>query len=320
MTTTMRIEGVATLLSSLSHGGEHAGTVQYLRRERVVQADGTTREVPVVSGNALRGVLRRHAAQRLWEMLGRPTLPLPTLDALFSGGALAKAGAGNSLTPRQLAQLRDLVPMVSLFGCAGGGRIIEGRLLVGKLTPVCAETAHLMPPGVAPADPQSVWGMLQVEEFSRSDDARRLTPAYAALAAPQARPAPELPQASMLATTADDEADAGLLARDTAQQMRYGVETLAAGTRLHWWLAVRNATDLEVDCLRDTLAAWAATGAHLGGRSATGHGRLQLDVAQWVTTGPQVTAGAPLPARSDDLARYTEAHRAEALEALSWLN
>lgn len=306
---TLRIEGAATALSSISHGGEHAGTTQSLRRERIIQPDGTVAEIPVISGNSLRGILRDHAANQLWQMLGEPELPLPVFDALWGGGALAKAGAGHVLSGVQLSQLRSRVPMVSLFGCAGGGRIIEGRLQVGKLVPIVAETAHLCPPTLTSVTPASIWEHLQIEEFSRQDDAKRSTLAPAIAGA--------LPAANQNGTLVDD----GPLPvqREVAQQMRYGIETLAAGTRLWWWMAVRNASDLELAVLRDALNSWGAAGAHIGGRSSTGHGRLALDVAQWATVSARATVGDPLPTLSDSLAAYCRANTSDILEALSWL-
>jgi len=292
-----RSEGVATLLSSVSHGGEHAGTVQMLRRERVVQPDGSVTEVPVISGNALRGILRDHSAGLLWRALGEPELPLPVFHVLWSGGALAKAGAGHVITSQQLAELRRLVPHVSLFGAAGGGRIIEGKLLVGKLTPVCAETAHIMPPGALAGGERSIWEMLQVEEFSRRDDAKR--PALTAAIA-----------GGGVLESGDGKPDG------PAQQMRYGIETIAAGTRLHWWIGLRDVTGLEAETFRAALASWAADGAHLGGRSATGHGRLAISSDSWVSAAPALTAGSALPAGPEG---HAAEHRDRILEALGWL-
>lgn len=297
--TSYRIEGVATLLSSASHGGDHAGTVQMLRRERIVQPDGTVPEVPVISGNAFRGILRDYSAGLLWRALGEPELPLPVFHVLWSGGALAKAGAGHVITSAQLAELRALVPHVSLFGAAGGGRIIEGKLAVGKLTPVCAETAHILPSAALTGAERSIWEQLQIEEFSRRDDAKR--PALA-------------PAISDGGTLDGDGKPDG-----PAQQMRYGVETIAAGTRLHWWIGLRDVTDLEAETFRQALMAWAADGAHLGGRSATGHGRLAVDHSQWVSAVPALTSGRALEAAADPLAGHAGMHRDRILQALGWL-
>jgi CRISPR type IV-associated protein Csf2 len=303
MTRDLRIEGAATLLSSLSHGGEHAGTVGFLRREKIVGPAGIT-EVPVVSGNALRGLLRDHAARLWWELLDRPRLPVPVFHLLWSGGSLAKAGATHAISARQLAEVRQLIPMVSLFGGSGAGKIIEGKLRVGKLTPICAETAHLVPSEVASADLPSIWEALQIEEFTRRDDAKRdqLQPAIGAVDR----------DTGALLDASSESADA------PAQQMRYGVETLAAGARLHWWMSLHDVTDVEIALFAAAVDAWRSAGAHLGGRSATGHGRLHLDVAQWAEQSA-TTVGAALDGASDDRLRtHVAEHHDDILEAMAW--
>lgn len=318
MSTTYRIEGVATVLSSVSHGGEHAGTVMYMRREKIIQPDGNVAEVPIISGNALRGVLRDHAAKAFWCSLGRPQLPLPVFHLLWSGGALAKTGAQHVLGARQLSQVRDLVPVVSLFGGSGAGKIIEGRLQVGKLMPICAETRHLMPSGIDVDDVRSVWEMLQIEEFTRRDDAKR-DQLHAAIegVADEGTPVEQAVLLEMLAHEPPVEAQPDA----PAQQMRYGVETLAAGTRLHWWVRLAEINELERALFAAAIESWVASGAHIGGRSATGHGRLRLDIAQWSHQAATVTVGQALElSRSarEILEQHASAHHAEIMSVLDW--
>lgn len=312
MTRDLRIEGVATLLSSLSHGGEHAGTVGYLRREKIVQPDGSVVEVPVVSGNALRGILRDYAAEVFWAALGRPELPAPVFHLLWSGGSLAKAGSGHVLGARQLADVRRLIPVVSLFGGSGAGKIIEGKMRAGKLVPVCAETAHLMPEGIS--GDRSVWDMLQIEEFTRRDDAKRdrLHVAIAGMTTPAA-----IEPGTLL--TVEPHAPAVEATDGPAQQMRYGVETLAAGARLHWWMTLHGVTDVESALLAQAIEAWSRGGAHIGGRSATGHGRLRLDVQTWQAASPTITVGDALAVPdADPLGDHVTGHRDAIVEALGW--
>jgi len=315
MTTTLRIEGTATLLSSLVHGGDHAGTIGYMRREKIIGADGVPVDVPVVSGNAFRGLLRDHAATVFHAALGRPALPLQVFHLLWSGGALAKAGAGHVLGARQLGEVRRLIPVVSLFGGSGAGKIIEGKVRVGKLVPVCAETAHILPADLAGQATRSIWEMLQIEEFTRRDDSKRdqLHSAIEGLAAP-AVTAPA--QAALLAVA--EHAPAVEATDGPAQQMRYGVETLAAGTCLHWWVSLRDVTDVEVALFAAAVDAWLVDGAAIGGRSATGHGRLRLDVHQWSHEVPHTTVGTALAVDGDPLAAHIANHRAEIVEALNW--
>lgn len=308
MTRNLRIEGIATLLSSLSHGGEHAGTVGYLRREKIVQPDGSISEVPIVSGNALRGILRDHAAEVFWASLGRPELPAPVFHLLWSGGALAKAGAGHVLGARQLADVRNLIPVVSLFGGSGAGKIIEGKMRVGKLVPICAETTHLMPDGVG--NTRSVWDMLQIEEFTRRDDAKR-DRLHAAI---EGMGTPVIEAGRTLAVEAQAPAVEG-----PAQQMRYGVETLAAGSLLHWWITLHGVTDVESALLAQAIEEWSRGGAHIGGRSATGHGRMRLDVQAWQAATQTITVGDALATPDGDVLRdHVTGHRDAIIEALGW--
>lgn len=310
-TTSHRIEGVATLLSSLSHGGEHAGTVGFLRREKIAQPEGGVVDVPIVSGNALRGLLRDHAADVFWRALGQPELPVAVFHLLWSGGSLSKAGTSKSLNAQQLSRVRDLIPLVSLFGGSGAGRIIEGKLSVGKLVPICTETAHILPEGLTPSE--SVWSMLQIEEFTRRDDAKRdlLQPAIAPGNQPAAIEAPATLDLGITTEPAAKDVEDG-----PAQQMRYGVETLAAGTRLHWWMSLRHVTDCERDLFVAAVNSWSTDGAHIGGRSATGHGRLRLDVHQWQHATPTVTVGQSLAVTGSPLAAHCDKWRDEIIDTL----
>lgn len=316
MTTPTRsivLDGVATVLSSIIHGGERAGTISYLRREQVVQPDGTVEDVPVLSGNGLRGVLRDVSAEMLWRQIGEPDLPMPVFHALWSGGALAKTGSGKALDPIRLGRLRRLVPHIALFGCAGGGRIIEGKLRVGKLVPITTETAHIIPARLAELATSSYEDRVQIEHYVRTDDARKATwrelgaaPAHAAIGTGTVG-ALDLAEP----VTVDDTP-----AEETTQ-MRYGVETIAPGTRLWCSFGLTHATDAEWAWFAETLGTWSASGAHFGGRSAVGHGRLRLELDQFGEMAPRLV-------RSHDLALVPSqaldaAQAAEVIEALSWL-
>jgi CRISPR type IV-associated protein Csf2 len=144
MSTTVIWTGTLTAVSSIVHGGDTRGTITLLHREVVVQPDGRPVFVPVISGNAFRGRLRRIGEELLRDTLRyEGELPLSVAHALRGGGALAKT-PGTPLSGRRLAALRDLVPHVGVFGCAGGGRIVDGCLQVGKVMPFLAETAHIL--------------------------------------------------------------------------------------------------------------------------------------------------------------------------------
>ena len=60
-----------TALSSISHnGGQSFGINSKLRREGFVQPDGSVEDVPVLSGNGLRGLLRDRGMLHMCRALG----------------------------------------------------------------------------------------------------------------------------------------------------------------------------------------------------------------------------------------------------------
>lgn len=308
---TWRMEGAATVAASLAHNGDREGTTTYFRTEKVIQPDGSVVHVPIGSGNGLRGLLRDVSADLLWDLMGRPQLPTPVYHFLYSGGQLGKAGSTKVIGSRQLATMRALIPHVGLFGGSGAGRIIEGRLKVGKLVPIVTETAHLVPAGLLTGAERSIHDYAQIEEFSRRDDTHR--PRSAAAIDGVARP--ETLSGADALLVIDDAPEPE---RDgPANQMRYGTQTLPMGLRMHWWIRLDHVTDLEAAWFAAVLSQWAADGSVFGGRSATGHGRLILDAAGWVQSRPQVTDGTDqLPEAGVCLAEHVTQHRDQILDHL----
>ena len=247
---TYHMEGAATVASSIAHNGDREGTTVYFRTEKVVQPDGSVVHVPIGSGNGMRGLLRDISADLLWDLMGQPTLPPPVYHFLYAGGQLAKAGSGKVMSSRQLAQLRQMVPHVGLFGGSGAGRIIEGRLRVGKLVPIVAETVHIVPPQLGTGAERSIYEYTQIEEFSRRDDTHRAASAHAIEGAARR----ELTGDTILTVDAEPAKPRG--DDEPATQMRYGVQTLPAGLRLHWWITLDRVTEME--------AGWFAAGWETG--------------------------------------------------------
>ncbi len=309
MTATVFWTGTLTALSSIAHGGETRGTITLLRRELVIQPDGRPVHVPVISGNAFRGRLRRIGEELLRDTLGyEGHLSLAAAHALRGGGALAKTSA-EPLSGRRLADLRALVPHVGVFGCAGGGRILDGALQVGKVVPHLAETAHILPAG----HPQlPAFDATQVETYVRADDTSAhaftevLAPARIPVdpaGHPQLEHLPEPPQPAERPAAAEPS--------DTAMLMLYRVETFPAGTRFGTWLRLDRATDLELAFFTDVLAAFTHDG-RLGGRAGIGHGRVHTDLTRTHLAG-DTSAG------KVDWRAQLRGHRDDALTALGAL-
>lgn len=140
-----RIDYEITLASSLHHGAGTSGNTSLLRTEDVILPDGRQAQVPFVSGNSIRHMLRStlawHAAKHL--SIEEQSLPKPVIDLLWSGGAVSSTDAVIDLDLYR--RVDDLFPMLSLLGYAAKADITAGTLEVSHLALVCAENAWRYP-------------------------------------------------------------------------------------------------------------------------------------------------------------------------------
>lgn len=301
-------EGVVTALSSIAHnGGEKNGITSQLRREKIVQPDGRAVEVPMLSGNMMRGILRDSGMLHMCRALGYGVdeetgevrgLPLPAFYFLFSGGSLTGSGGGG-VDIEGAEALKRLIPLVAVFGGAREGGILNGKLKVGKLIPICRETAHLIPPRHLPEALESVWEYSQLEMNTRRDDTRtdRL-----------------LPLLERVKETGKPEK----IALPTPQQMMYNTETLAAGTRFFWDIVLEDPTGVEFESFVACLLEFARR-PYIGGRSAVGHGKVSVKMDNWMEIDSRASlegraVGMPLMER---YSRHLSERRAEITECLN---
>lgn len=151
--------GITThCLSPLAHGADcKAGNATLFRRMSVMTSTGAVAALPFYAGNAIRGQLRDVLADHLLDQLGlgksrsRPSLTLWFFHLLYAGGALADNSEATKALAKKwgkapgvlrtdaLREFRDVLPAVSLLGCAIGNRVLPGRVQVGDLRPRCTE-------------------------------------------------------------------------------------------------------------------------------------------------------------------------------------
>lgn len=289
---TVEFSGVVTALSSVSHGGGQSfGINAKMRREKFVQPDGSVEEVVVISGNGLRGLLRDLGMAHMCRALGygeagedgRPVgLSLAAYHFLFSGGALTSV-SGRGLDIDKARALRELIPLVGVFGGAMGNQIMPGKLKVDKMIPIVAETAHLLPADVVPENPQSIWEYTQEEMYTRKDDEKNehlrtlIDPGVRALLEAEAR---SKRSATVLPVVEESTGQ--------KQQMMYYVETLAAGTRFYWTIVLDDATDVEFEALATTLVEFSKR-PYIGAKSNVGLGKVAVQFNGWHTIDSRVT-------------------------------
>jgi hypothetical protein len=245
--TSITWSGTVTALTSIAHAGDTRGSISLLRRERVIQPDCNSVDVPIISGNSLRGRLRRIGEELLRDvLLYEGQLTASAAHALRSGGSLTKV-AGEPLSGSRLAAVRAHLPLIGVFGAAAGGRIIDGCLDVGKLIPLVTETDHI----TGHHSTLSSFEVVQLEYYTRLNDADSHN--FPATATPAGAP--------------------------EETQMLYRLETFKAGTRFHLQINLNRPTPLEEAFFTDVLAAFIAD-ARIGGRLAVGLGRAHVDLAR----------------------------------------
>lgn len=278
-TTSYRFEGLTTALSAISHLGDSAGgTTSIFRREKML-VNGHVQEIPILSGNAFRGQLRDCGMRFMLRELGEPKLSPAAFHFLTSGGALTK-DAGRGLDIAQARRLRELIPLVGVFGGACGRQILEGKLQVGKWYPLCRETATFLPEQYRAMQEcrASIFEMTDLHSFTRTDDAKSekwqkylSVPERALLEAPKTRKTKD----------GDEIAEKPGM----AQQMRYSQEVLITGTRFYCWLGLNDVTTLEFDAFASALVEWSKA-PFVGGQSRHGCGLVELTFDNWMSVSP----------------------------------
>lgn len=254
------IDYTATLTTPLHHGSGSSGNTSLLRTEDVIRPDGRQAQVPFVSGNSIRHLIRSTIAWHAAVTLGIEdgSLPKPVIDLLWSGGAVTSTGAEADL--EMAKRVEDLFPALSLMGYAAQSDIISGTLEVSHLYLVCEENSWRYPGGHHFKDVPAA--RFRGEEFGTRHD--------------------------VSGTPVDRFMDTVASATGTSQ-MIYDMQVLKPGAIM--WGQVRTrfgATDAQERVLNAALTLAAPGGvASLAAKTSVGFGQSQID--GWPYDGEAVT-------------------------------
>lgn len=227
-------------LSPLAHfGDEMCGTMQTARRLKY-RYENKYIDVPVYSGNALRGILRSLVFQDLLERLDISinSISQGVFYTLFNGGSLKSGGIEDLEFKRQI---RECCPALVLLGSAYGSQMTEGKAKVGILRPVCKEMNEY---NRKQSDISLYSGMISEIFQTRRDRLKTKI---------------ELPADTTTETV----------------QMKYEFETLSAGTELETEIAIEFGSELEKSCMVYMLGLLVHLG-HIGGKSSEGYGKVSI--------------------------------------------
>lgn len=241
------IELTFELTSPLSHfGDEPAGTMQTLRRQKF-RINNKYEDMPVYSGNALRGILRTLVMTDYFERIGIgvKSVSQNLYYTFFNGGSLKSGGVENLALKTSIKQN---CPALVLLGSAYRSMMTEGKMKVGILKPVCTELNEY---NRHKTDESIYSGMLSDTFYTRKD---------------RLKSSPE----NAKDVTADNK---------EVMQMKYESEVFSAGTKLESEIKIEFADELEYSCACHMLNLLKESG-HLGGKSSVGHGNFTLTASE----------------------------------------
>jgi CRISPR/Cas system CSM-associated protein Csm3 (group 7 of RAMP superfamily) len=273
------IKGIHTALSPVFHGGsEKTGAVVLLNRLKFI-VDGKPTDVPIISGNQVRGRLRRLLTADFLELAGyKMDLGQKSYQklyhTLFAGGVLEAVEEESESAVVDLNLKFRIVKYIlplRLFGCSYANQMIEGRVLVGHMLPVCKELRDYI--GV---DSDISFYQLIARAFQTRRDELRA------------------------ARTEDEE---------QAVQALVEYECFAPGTRFYHEIRLETSREeelLDLSTLYRAVELWKEN-PFIGGKSSVGFGKLRIEY-EW-----------PRPVDSRPYMEFVEKNRDEIVKVLDEL-
>jgi len=240
-----KVAGTLTAKSPVYHGGnEKSGSVCLLNTIKFI-VDGRIEEVPIISGNAIRGYLRRLIMADLLNQVGYAINVstkggLMLYHSLFTGGVLETVSAKDSgvIDLELKSRMISLIPPVRLFGLCYGNQMVEGKLKVGMAYPVCRELRPVLPESF---DPQcSYHDLITYIHQTRRDDLKA-------------------------------EREEG----EQAVQMLVEYQVFAPGTTFYHEFKVEDPDEVDISCLARCIELWRMK-PFIGGKSSAGFGELNI--------------------------------------------
>lgn len=243
----IKMEGKITACEPISHIGSTKSIDSKFNREKMLiqSKAGITKviDVPIISGNSLRGVLRRRAGYRLLELLNIPkeSLSESMQHMIFSGGMLKKGAEGGIIDTSFISKIRSNLPIISLFGSVAGQQMIQSKLEVGQLIPISCQTK--IRTGID--SDISIFSLLDERAATRRDDM-------------------------------EDKCKGNQDPDEQKQQMRYTHEVLIAGTEFYHYFTLKHCNDIEIGAFWSTIADFCKY-PKIGGLGCRGFGMIQMN-------------------------------------------
>lgn len=294
-----------TPTSLISHASHNAGnTAVAMRRDVLIEDDrGRMRpyDYPAVSGAALKASLREAATIYMLEQAGVPdgSMSRDALRFILKGGRLSSGGS--SVDIEEMNAIRDIMPLIAIFGAMEGNMPCRAKLSVSDVTPITPELAHagLLPlPVRVSIDEDGAEVTVHEDEAGQAEVARALglltvernalltSRTYYRHDMQSGRLTSKLEEGATAEIRAlrDARAEAGRHATkqersEANESMPHEVEGIRAGAPMVARLLLMDASEIELAMLLAALAYWRQRGAVLGGGGTKGHGTCKVRIA-----------------------------------------
>lgn len=280
----IRHEFLIEAQTPIAHHAEVFGNTAVAMDRKIRQRDGSFLRVPVLTGDTMRHGMREAAAYALLDAAGLldvGSLGEAALRLLFAGGMVTGRGDGSSISLEQYRRMSDLIPSIALFGGCCDNRVIPGRLQVDDAQLACKETAHLLPEWVrgwlASDGARLDSARAHIEEVQRVRMDPTLDPGKRKLLTDAADAAAQRRLGASEAAHVSGDALAREDSKSTMLPRRF--ETLVQGSLFFWSVSATCYSPLDEDTYYVALGAFLAN-ARVGGKRATGHGRIRCVTAR----------------------------------------
>jgi len=283
-----------TALTSISHSNKKAGTTELFNTETVIRENGDAVQVPYITGNAMKGILRRLGFEIMLSKLGLdPEMTDPVSDETFGiltknrlevlfNGSILTSDTSRGIDVEAGAQLSNLIPWFGIVGGCLGNQMTKSRWCVHDAILICDENkGRIKMMAESEGDSLDIFGdvaiiparrLLQREDFSHKDDFR---------GGSVLRYLPEPERIKLIAGQASDFSERTLMDwkdKDAGQhtQMRYTVQTLCAMSKLYWRIDTHDLTPLMEDAFLTTMAHFMSR-PYIGGKQNRGKGMIAIE-------------------------------------------
>jgi len=248
-------EGTVIAKTHISHGGsEKLGNDINLNRMAYI-VEGNKKEVPIISANAVRGILRRLLVDDFLTSLNYKLNSKKIFRFLMAGGILEEVSSKDSgvlnLTLRE--ELRKYLPTLNLLGGTLGNQNFDGCLDVMPVQPVCKELNEY--------HPSNYYSNNSFHEYLDWQQGTTMDPIRAG------RPEKYLTKDAATGLNSEKE--------DKSIQMIYNWETFIPGTPFYLGFILKTQDSLARSTFIRMLNLWCERPV-IGGKSATGHGYVEI--------------------------------------------